>query len=79
MARVPCKRIVLVVFIMLCFISITARGRSLREASKDDGGVVVKGQDNQFTPKENGAQSADDDDLVGMDYSPATRKPPIHN
>ncbi|KAF5745179.1 Root meristem growth factor 9 [Tripterygium wilfordii] len=79
MARVPCKRIVLVVFIVFAFISITARGRSLREASKEDEAVVVKGQDNQFTPKENGAESDDGDDLVGMDYTPARKKPPIHN
>ncbi|KAH7520762.1 hypothetical protein FEM48_Zijuj08G0179800 [Ziziphus jujuba var. spinosa] len=80
MAVLPCKRLVLVAFILLCFFSNTARSaRSL--------GVVSKGEDQKgyddnstttnFRPKEDGVRESDA--FLHMDYTPARKKPPIHN
>ncbi|GMN33383.1 hypothetical protein TIFTF001_004129 [Ficus carica] len=76
------KRLVLVTFILICFFSATARGRSL--------GVISKGHDEeqkqklaekveqeQHQEQEEVVKSAND--LLTMDYTPARKKPPIHN
>ncbi|GAY60240.1 hypothetical protein WN944_023415 [Citrus x changshan-huyou] len=81
MARVSSKHLIFVFFIFLCFISITNGARSLRAAPPS---VVAaeKGQDDVFiAPAEEsrGKPSDGDDDLVTADYTPARRKPPIHN
>ncbi|GMJ05369.1 root meristem growth factor 9, GOLVEN 2, CLE-like 9 [Hibiscus trionum] len=73
MARVPCKH-VLIVFIFLCFISTTPTARSLpdaRETKEGLDGQVVTGTESGAPP--------DVDELVAVDYTPARRKPPIHN
>lgn len=36
-------------------------------------------EDHQSSPKEDRVALADTEDLVTVDYTPATRKPPIHN
>ncbi|KAK8527571.1 hypothetical protein V6N13_085392 [Hibiscus sabdariffa] len=74
MARVPCKH-VLIVFIFLCFISTTPIARSLSNARETKeyclNGEVVTVTETVAPP--------DVDELVAMDYTPARRKPPIHN
>ncbi|XP_061345614.1 protein GOLVEN 2 [Gastrolobium bilobum] len=74
MAMLPSKRLVLVAFLLLCFISMTARARSLRET----GVGAEKGQRNLFKLNHEGAQDSSDE-LDTMDYTPAKKKPPIHN
>ncbi|KAL3728864.1 hypothetical protein ACJRO7_033450 [Eucalyptus globulus] len=74
--RLSCKRLVLVAFCFLCFISITAQGRSLHAAAVENiDGLVPKDVN---TPKEEGTMEADDDFSL-IDYSPAKKKTPIHN
>jgi hypothetical protein len=111
MAAVPCKRLFLVAFFMLCFFSIEARGsfftltiyfnsfnfqliyiyilfliiycwfffpffvatRSLREVNNES----QMRHNDLFSPKED--RVPDNDDLVAVDYTPARKKPPIHN
>ncbi|XP_057421225.1 uncharacterized protein LOC130715172 [Lotus japonicus] len=75
MAMLPSKRLVLITFMLLCFISITARARNLRETK--DG--AEKGQSSMFKPNHEGAHERSDDDLDTMDYTPAKKNPPIHN
>ncbi|KAB2095470.1 hypothetical protein ERO13_A01G042000v2 [Gossypium hirsutum] len=73
MARVPCKHVLLIVFIFLCFISTTPVARSLPSEMK-------KGLDDRVVTTENeGGAPPDVDELESMDYTPARRKPPIHN
>ncbi|XWS10793.1 hypothetical protein CRYUN_Cryun38cG0028100 [Craigia yunnanensis] len=73
MSRVPCTHILLVTFLLLCFFSTTPRARSLPKARETE-----KGHDNQvLTATQDGAPNVDE--LVAMDYTPARRKPPIHN
>ncbi|XP_020215497.1 uncharacterized protein LOC109799371 [Cajanus cajan] len=77
MAMSPNKSLLLVAFLLLCFITTTARARNLREI-KDE---VKKGQANldaMFKPNHEGAQESNDE-LDTMDYTPAKRNPPIHN
>ncbi|TKY60379.1 Root meristem growth factor 9 [Spatholobus suberectus] len=74
MAMSPNKRLLLVVFLLLCFITMTARARSLREIRD----AVKKGQTDLFNPNHEGAQDSNDE-LDTMDYTPAKRNPPIHN
>ncbi|CAJ1937929.1 unnamed protein product [Sphenostylis stenocarpa] len=69
------KHILLVAFLLLCFITMTARARSLREI-KDD--AVKKSQTGLFKPQHEGAQESNNE-LDTMDYTPAKRNPPIHN
>nr|KYP69373.1 hypothetical protein KK1_008562 [Cajanus cajan] len=79
MALLPTKRCLLLAFLLLCFVSITATARSLRE-TKDDGLAPVsieKSHENQFKPNQGGEQ--DIGDLATMDYTPAKKNPPIHN
>ncbi|OMO92646.1 hypothetical protein COLO4_17423 [Corchorus olitorius] len=75
MARVPCKHFLLVAFILLCFISTTTRGRSLPKAPS----APEKGAhgDEVVTATQDGDSNVEE--LVAVDYTPARRKPPIHN
>ncbi|KAE8691229.1 Ubiquitin carboxyl-terminal hydrolase, putative isoform 1 [Hibiscus syriacus] len=76
MARVPCKRLLLVAFFLL-FIATTARARNMPVAKETQ---KVLHNDKVLTATENhGEDHVKVDELVAMDYSPATRKPPIHN
>ncbi|KAK7318504.1 hypothetical protein RJT34_03206 [Clitoria ternatea] len=68
------KRLLLVAFVLLCFITMTARARSLRE-TKDE---AKKGETSLFKPNHEGAHD-NSDDLDTMDYTPAKKNPPIHN
>ncbi|RDX79588.1 hypothetical protein CR513_39972, partial [Mucuna pruriens] len=77
------KRILLVLFFLLSFISIHARARTLKEKSNmvsaRDASTAhdqKETHDNVFKPKE-GKDNASE--VFSMDYSPARRKPPIHN
>nr|XP_004503987.1 uncharacterized protein LOC101506875 [Cicer arietinum] len=73
------KRFLLVVFFLLCFISFQARARTLKEKSKDTDTTNNKEvQDNMFKAKEEDHNNVGDD-VFSMDYTPARRKPPIHN
>lgn len=82
MVAVPRKRLVLVAFFLLCFISITAKAsRSVRKESRT-GGADQKGDGNEtFSPKAKGevSEGNSDQDLATMDYTPAQKRPPIHN
>ncbi|TQE09336.1 hypothetical protein C1H46_005072 [Malus baccata] len=89
MAAIPCKNLVVVALFLLCFISITAQGRRLEL------GVVSKGaadahqkkshdlHDTTFKQKQDDDQGVvlpdESNDLLAMDYTPARKKPPIHN
>ncbi|KAG2711685.1 hypothetical protein I3760_04G088100 [Carya illinoinensis] len=75
--QLPCKRLVLVAFIMLCLFSVSATARSLRVASTNES--LTSHDNHQSSPKEDRVAVADAEDLVSVDYTPATRKPPIHN
>ncbi|XWS44810.1 hypothetical protein CRYUN_Cryun15aG0080700 [Craigia yunnanensis] len=75
MARVPCKHLLLVAFFIFFFISTTARARNMPVAKE-----TQKIHDAQvLTATEDGTPDISVDGLVSMDYTPATRKPPIHN
>uniref|UniRef100_A0A7N2LZH1 Root meristem growth factor 9 n=1 Tax=Quercus lobata TaxID=97700 RepID=A0A7N2LZH1_QUELO len=69
MAAVPCKRLILVAFIILCLFSTTTRARNLRVVSKGS----QMSHDGPSSPKEERIPEVD------VDYTPARRKPPIHN
>ncbi|KAF9678765.1 hypothetical protein SADUNF_Sadunf07G0069800 [Salix dunnii] len=76
MAEISRNHLVLVAFFLLCFVSTRARAaRTLREASSNHG--AEKDQNDLFPSKENGLPGVDE--LIGMDYTPARKKPPIHN
>ncbi|KAL3584016.1 hypothetical protein D5086_015077 [Populus alba] len=75
MAKISRNHLVLVAFFLVCFVSTCARARTLREASNQ--GAEKKSQNDMFPSKENGLPDAEE--LVGMDYTPARKKPPIHN
>uniref|UniRef100_A0A2P2JNX8 Root meristem growth factor 9 n=1 Tax=Rhizophora mucronata TaxID=61149 RepID=A0A2P2JNX8_RHIMU len=74
MAKISLKHLILVAF-FLCFICGNATARTLKEVSNRE--VDRDDQNDLFTSKEKTARDADE--LVGMDYTPATKKPPIHN
>lgn len=60
----------------MCFLA----ARNLREAKDGSASAVVsaeKGHGNMFKPNKEGDQ--DTHDLVTMDYTPASKNPPIHN
>ncbi|KAH1251153.1 Root meristem growth factor 9 [Glycine max] len=76
MAMSPNKRLLLAAFLLLCFITMTASARSLREI-KDDA-VKKSTQTSFFKPNHEGAEDSNDE-LDTMDYTPAKRNPPIHN
>ncbi|KAL6225343.1 hypothetical protein ACLB2K_004193 [Fragaria x ananassa] len=72
MATVPCRALVLSVVLLVFFISVeTARARSLKEAASS----VHHGQESI----QDGSLDDGTEDLNAMDYTPAKRKPPIHN
>ncbi|KAF9681991.1 hypothetical protein SADUNF_Sadunf05G0060800 [Salix dunnii] len=76
MAKISRSHLVLVAFFLLCFVSTCARAtRTLREVNNHE--VEKKDQNNLFPSKENGLPGVGE--LAGMDYTPATKKPPIHN
>ncbi|XVF15016.1 hypothetical protein REPUB_Repub09cG0113100 [Reevesia pubescens] len=77
MARVPCKHLLLVAFFLFFFISTTARARNMPVAKETDHKVQDSHQ--VLTATEDRAPNISVDELVSMDYTPATRKPPIHN
>ncbi|KAB2094321.1 hypothetical protein ES319_A02G149100v1 [Gossypium barbadense] len=80
MARVPCKYLLLAAFFLFFFISTTATvafsARNLPVAK-----VTQKPHDHQelTSTKDHGEPNISVDELASMDYTPATRKPPIHN
>ncbi|KAM1068203.1 hypothetical protein ACFX1Q_000167 [Malus domestica] len=74
MAAIPCKHLVVVAFFLLCFVSITAQGRSLGLVSKRAGDAYQKNEDDQAVVLQD-----EINDLLAMDYTPARKKPPIHN
>ncbi|XP_039044979.1 uncharacterized protein LOC120184634 [Hibiscus syriacus] len=75
MARVPYKHLVLAAFFFF-FISSTAGARNLPAAKETE-----KPHDHQklTLTKDEVETTISVDELVSMDYTPATRKPPIHN
>ncbi|KAE8706920.1 Ubiquitin carboxyl-terminal hydrolase, putative isoform 1 [Hibiscus syriacus] len=74
MGRDPYKHLALAAF-FLFFISTTAGARNL-PGDKE----TQKSHDHQeYTSTKDGAANNSVDELVSMDYTPATRKPPIHN
>ncbi|OMO55899.1 hypothetical protein CCACVL1_26910 [Corchorus capsularis] len=80
MARVPCKHhLLLVAFFLFCFITTTARARNMPAAPKETDQKLVHDEQQVVKAKENGSPDVNVDELVSMDYTPATRKPPIHN
>ncbi|KAH7853003.1 hypothetical protein Vadar_031960 [Vaccinium darrowii] len=80
----PRKRLVLVAFFLLCFISTTAKvvscSHAARSVPEETCNAAEKG-DETFIPKAKGelSKSNGDQDLVTMDYNPVQRRPPIHN
>ncbi|CAL0306636.1 unnamed protein product [Lupinus luteus] len=80
MAVVHYKRILLVLFLILCFISTQATARALKERSNigNSSNVHNKEEDDvKFKPKED--DEGKKGEVFSMDYTPARRKPPIHN
>ncbi|KAM3708717.1 hypothetical protein ACJW30_02G118000 [Castanea mollissima] len=69
-----CKRILLVTFVLLCFITITAEARSLQGVATRE---TPKGNDDLFAP--NQEHEEDNDEFVSVDYTPTKKNPPIHN
>ncbi|QHO58526.1 uncharacterized protein DS421_3g91390 [Arachis hypogaea] len=62
--------------------SMTARGRSLREIATTKNGVNNGGrghQSNVFKRNHEGTQEIISGDIDTMDYTPAKKNPPIHN
>ncbi|KAI4345149.1 hypothetical protein L6164_012303 [Bauhinia variegata] len=79
MAMLSSRRLLLVSFILLCFIS-NVRGRSLRETNRPetrDGAQEIS--KNDLVKNNQGGETPDTDDLVTMDYTPIKKNPPIHN
>ncbi|KAJ1412912.1 hypothetical protein SESBI_20064 [Sesbania bispinosa] len=76
------KRFLLVVFLLLCFISIQARARTLKEKGNTTRDPRTahnnEEQDHAFKAKE-GEENNAGNEVFSMDYTPASRKPPIHN
>ncbi|KAJ4822208.1 hypothetical protein Tsubulata_013572 [Turnera subulata] len=73
-ANISCKHLILVALFLLCFV--TVRARTLREANGD---VVDKSHNDLLPSKGTDHEMPDVDELAGMDYTPARKKPPIHN
>ncbi|CAL0325170.1 unnamed protein product [Lupinus luteus] len=67
------KRMLLVLFFILCFfISMQAKVRAPKETHNKEVFDV------KFKPREDG-EGNDQGQVFSMDYTPARRKPPIHN
>ncbi|KAL1364780.1 hypothetical protein HN51_012933 [Arachis hypogaea] len=84
MAGVQKNCTLIVVLILLCFITIQARARTLKERS-NMGGTTKDANidhdhhgDDKFKPKEDEGNGSSGE-VFAMDYTPASRKPPIHN
>ncbi|KAI5384296.1 uncharacterized protein LOC127105918 [Lathyrus oleraceus] len=79
MAITQNKRFLLVTIILLCFISIQARARILKEKSNDVESIShdKEAEDHVFKAKEEDHNNGGE--VFAMDYTPARRKPPIHN
>ncbi|KAJ1429733.1 hypothetical protein SESBI_08136 [Sesbania bispinosa] len=82
MAAVQNKRILFVVFVFLCFFSIQTRARILKERNNQTSGDANTAQHKEahadlFKPKEEEGNVSSE--VFSMDYTPASRKPPIHN
>ncbi|KAI9108675.1 hypothetical protein K1719_020322 [Acacia pycnantha] len=79
------KRLLIVVFFIVCFISFQATARTLKERSNITGmgDETINGGDHQtFKPKANNEANNNNNaegEVFSMDYTPASRKPPIHN
>ncbi|KAA8542858.1 hypothetical protein F0562_024010 [Nyssa sinensis] len=88
MTLVPCRRVVLITFfiIILCFISITTAARSMRSAGSVEGhaehiniGVENTSHHEYMFETKDGDSDLKGADLMTVDYTPAKKKPPIHN
>ncbi|KAI8540701.1 hypothetical protein RHMOL_Rhmol08G0006500 [Rhododendron molle] len=82
MVAVARKRLVLVAFFLLCFISITAKASRSVPKDQSRNGADQKGDGNvTFSPEDKGevSEGNSDQDLATMDYTPAQKRPPIHN
>ncbi|KAM5577564.1 hypothetical protein ABKV19_008088 [Rosa sericea] len=81
MAMVPCRGLVLSVFLLVFFISVTARARGFKVAASSTGSDQhrQKGMEYKFQSIQDGVLDDGTEDLNAMDYTPAKRKPPIHN
>ncbi|XP_028755047.1 uncharacterized protein LOC114714473 [Neltuma alba] len=85
------KRLLIVVFFILCFISFQARAaRTLKEGSNEGGmrdetninGGHEEGHGDHhqtFKAKENNEANNAEGEVFSMDYTPPSKKPPIHN
>ncbi|KAF3440497.1 hypothetical protein FNV43_RR18781 [Rhamnella rubrinervis] len=71
-----CKRLLVVTFVLLFFISITACRARVLKAADSNGSVknIPTSQDEKVLLDDDHA-----DELVSMDYTPANKNPPIHN
>ncbi|KAL1337479.1 hypothetical protein HN51_032166 [Arachis hypogaea] len=84
MAALESKRVLLAVLVLLCFFSIQARARTLKEISnltnrgahdnKEAHNSKFKAEEHNHHDEVNGGS-----EVFSMDYTPASRKPPIHN
>ncbi|CAI0554958.1 unnamed protein product [Linum tenue] len=75
------KHLLLVAFFLLCFISPCARGRRLKEVVSEEKHevVAVETKEHNLEVPSKETHLPDPDELAGMDYTPARKKPPIHN
>ncbi|XP_050381202.1 uncharacterized protein LOC126798316 [Argentina anserina] len=77
------KHLVLVAFVLLCFITITTTeaARSLGVAPSSYTGDEMSHDDalKHGIKEDDGVMPDESADLLAMDYSPASKKPPIHN
>ncbi|ESW09570.1 hypothetical protein PHAVU_009G138100 [Phaseolus vulgaris] len=77
------KRILLVAFVILCLFSPQTIARTLKEKTNITSGHANTVQHNKeshaevFKPKDEDVNVGGD--VFSMDYTPASRKPPIHN
>ncbi|CAJ1974612.1 unnamed protein product [Sphenostylis stenocarpa] len=77
------KRILLLAFVILCLFSTQTIARTLKEKNSITSGDASTVQHNQqshaevFKPKDEDVNVGGD--VFSMDYTPASRKPPIHN
>ncbi|KAI4317167.1 hypothetical protein L6164_025062 [Bauhinia variegata] len=84
MAILQNKRLLLVCFFLFCLISIQARARTLKERSNVANGDAntahtdKEAHDDTFKPKDTELVNTDGEEF-SMDYTPASKKPPIHN
>ncbi|GLT63949.1 hypothetical protein SLA2020_364730 [Shorea laevis] len=73
-----CKRLLLLAFLLLCFIFIKATARNFPTASNE---LAPEGYDHvdRFTTPNQDHEAVDSDELVAVDYTPTKKNPPIHN